>query len=355
MPSVKTPRKVPPTSSDPDGGRWNEMLTSLTSLLPLGPAFVLIDGAGTHEADLAARIATAMNASGRPCVPLPAQPDGIAAQSADVPGQAIGLAHGSGWRGARSWDLVIWLRTPASCHGAGRPGAGPHGEDEADIVIDMHDPDWPVIRRVADRLACRGQWYLPETRAFFACRATTWDTKFGDDRPRYAAAIADALIPAGGVVIDIGCGTGRALESLRHAVGPAGGVIAIDVTPEMLSQANQASREASAARVLADARRLPLADGCADAVFAAGLISHLPDTDAGLRELARVTRPGGQLILFHPSGRAALAARHGRPLAADDPLAAGPLDRATRATDWRLTAYDDGADRFFATAVRTGG
>jgi SAM-dependent methyltransferase len=49
-------------------------------------------------------------------------------------------------------------------------------------------------------------------------------------------------------------------------------------------------------------------------VCAAGLIMHMPDTEAGLRQLVRVTRPGGLLILFHPSGRAALAARHGRTL-----------------------------------------
>jgi ubiquinone/menaquinone biosynthesis C-methylase UbiE len=64
-------------------------------------------------------------------------------------------------------------------------------------------------------------------------------------------------------------------------------------------------RAAHATLVLADARRLPLADDSADAVFAAGLVSHLPDTGAGLRELARITRPGGLLVLLHPSGRAA--------------------------------------------------
>jgi SAM-dependent methyltransferase len=246
--------------------------------------------------------------------------------------------------------VVIWLRTAPACHGNGR-----HGEEDADIVIDMHDLDWPVIRRVASPLAGRGDWYLTETRAFFACRAATWDTRFGDDQPAYAAAIAKAGIADGGVAIDIGCGTGRALAPLRRAVGPAGTVIAVDVTPEMLSQARPASVAASAALVLADARSLPLAGACADAVFAAGLVSHLPDAHAGLGELARVTRPGGLLVLFHPSGRAALAARHGRSLSPDDPLAEGPLRRATQVTGWRLTGYDDGADRFFAVAVRAAG
>jgi SAM-dependent methyltransferase len=85
--------------------------------------------------------------------------------------------------------------------------------------------------------------------------------------------------------------------------------------------------------ILADARHLPLPDASADAVFAAGLIMHLPDTDTGLRQLARITRPGGQLILFHPADRAELAARHGRTLVPGEPLDAAPLRRSARGTD----------------------
>ena len=57
-------------------------------------------------------------------------------------------------------------------------------------------------------------------------------------------------------------------------------------------------------------------------------------------------------MLFHPSGRATLAARHGRVLDADEPLAEGALRRSTAATGWRLTAYDDAPQRFFAVAER---
>jgi ubiquinone/menaquinone biosynthesis C-methylase UbiE len=39
------------------------------------------------------------------------------------------------------------------------------------------------------------------------------------------------------VVIEVGCGTGRALAALRQAVGPHGTVIAVDLTPEMLRHA----------------------------------------------------------------------------------------------------------------------
>ena len=172
-----------------------------------------------------------------------------------------------------------------------------------------------------------------------ACRAATWDTKFGDDLPAYRAAVAEAGIRRGGVAIDVGCGTGRALPPLREAVGPDGSVIAVDLTPEMLAAARPKSIAARAALILADARSLPFADASADAIFAAGLVNHLPDTEAGLRELARVTRPGGLLVLFHPSGRAALAARHGRVLAARRAAGgrgAAPVDLGHRVAADRL-------------------
>lgn len=196
--------------------------------------------------------------------------------------------------------------------------------------------------------------YVAETQAFFGPRAATWDTRFGDDAAAFAAAAAEAGIPPGGVVVDVGCGTGRALPELRRAAGPAGTVIGVDLTPEMLAQARARGRDAAAALILADARSLPLASASVDAVFAAGLIRHLPDAGAGLRQLARVTKPGGLLVLFHPVGRAALAARQGRTLAPDDPLAEEPLRRDLAAAGWRLATYDDAAHRFFARAVRDG-
>jgi SAM-dependent methyltransferase len=323
--------------------RWHEFLDNIAGLLPAGTAAVVVDGPGEQPGFVADCLAGTLRAAGRPCRRLPGTSPDAAAPAAGT----VVLADGPAWRTARDWDVVIWVRAGQAGH-----GRHPGGEADASIVIDLTDPAWPVIRRVAGPLASRGRWYISETRAFFSTRAATWDTKFGDDLPAYSAAIAQARIPAGGVVIDVGCGTGRALPALRHAVGPHGTVIAVDLTPEMLRHARVRGRAANAALVLADARHLPFAGASADAVFAAGLITHMPDTEAGLRQLARVTRPGGLLVLFHPSGRAALAARHGRALEPDEPLAAAQLQRSTAATGWHLTAYDDAECRFLAIATR---
>ena len=327
--------------------RWDELLDNIASLLPAGAASVVIDGPGGQPGAVADRLAATLRAAGRPCSRLASTVPPAADADYDSAGGTVVLADGPDWRKARGWDVVIWLRTEQAGH-----GHHPGGEAGASIVIDLHDPGWPVIRRVAAPLARHGLWYILETRAFFSARAATWDTKFGDDMPAYGAAIAQARIPQHGVVIDVGCGTGRALPALRQAVGPHGTVIAVDLTPEMLRHARAKGRAAYATLVLADARHLPFASASADAVFAAGLIMHLPDPEAGLRQLARITRAGGLLILFHPSGRAALAARHGRTLEPDEPLATVPLQRSTQNTGWRLTTYDDAEYRFLAIATR---
>jgi SAM-dependent methyltransferase len=187
---------------------------------------------------------------------------------------------------------------------------------------------------------------------FFAARAADWDTRFPDDGPAYAAAVAELGLRAGDRVLDAGCGTGRALPPLRAAVGPSGVVLGADLTPAMLREAVRAGRDRDGTLLLTDVAALPLRAGSLDAVFGAGLISHLPNPAEDLRELARVVRPGGVLALFHPIGRAALAARHGRPLTPDDLRAEPNLRPLLAGSGWRLTSYVDEDARFLALAVR---
>src|SRR5581483_6268867 len=137
---------------------------------------------------------------------------------------------------------------------------------------------------------------------------------------------------------DAGCGTARAAVPLREAVGPDGLVIGADATPEMLAAALEAGRDSLAALVLTDTARLPLPDA--------------PDPLAALAELARVTAPGGRLAVFHPIGRAALAARHGRVPSPDDILDPANIGPALDASGWTALRIEGSDSRYLSLAAR---
>ncbi|WP_406458278.1 methyltransferase domain-containing protein [Streptomyces sp. NBC_00876] len=188
---------------------------------------------------------------------------------------------------------------------------------------------------------------------FFTARAADWDRRFPDDGPAFDTAVVALGLRPGDAVLDAGCGTGRAMPALRAAVGPGGTVLGADLTAAMLETAARAGRGHDGLLLQADAARLPLRAGTLDAVFAAGLISHLTRPGPDLAELARVVRPGGLLALFHPIGRAALAARHGRRITDGDLRAEANLRPLLARSGWTLRSYVDEEARFLALAERT--
>ncbi|MFI1992177.1 class I SAM-dependent methyltransferase [Actinoplanes sp. NPDC020271] len=322
-----------------------ERISEVTALLaevlaPRAPLTVIVDGGGPGAAaDFAARLAAAFPPSSRAW-----SIDAVLGLTGPAPG---GFDSALNVLEPATDQILVYLRGgPRNRFTAG------DGERRAQVVIDHRDPGWPVIRHVHPSLADPDRWYLSESRAFFTARAANWDRTFGDDLPAYAKAVREAGVRPGDTVLDVGCGTGRALPALAGATGPSGRVIGLDCTPDMLAEACRAGRNGAATLVVGDARRLPIGAATVDVIFAAGLINHLPDPVAGLTELARVTRAGGTLAMFHPVGRAALATRHGRTLRPDEALGEGRLAPLLADTGWMLTSYEDGDDRFLALARR---
>src|SRR5262245_18380325 len=213
--------------------RWNEVLPLLVDILRVSPRRSA-DGAGSEPRSVVIRGDEALvnHAEGRLTEALRAAGRSTVVTSGDADG-----------------DVVIGLRQR-------RPGGW---DSAADIVVDLSDPQWPVLRHVDDGFGYPPGWHDRETRAFFAARAASWASKFGDDGPAYARAVLEMELPLAATVIDVGCGTGRALPALRAAVGPQGTVIGLDFTSQMLDAARPRARDARAHLVLADARRLPLA------------------------------------------------------------------------------------------------
>lgn len=107
---------------------------------------------------------------------------------------------------------------------------------------------------------------------------------------------------AGVAVLDVGCGPATDTLALAALVGPRGRVAGVDQDPAMVAEADRRAAAAGLADRVehrqGDATALPFADARFDAVRSERLFMHLPDPEGALREMARVTRPGGRVVVM---------------------------------------------------------
>ena len=116
---------------------------------------------------------------------------------------------------------------------------------------------------------------------------------FGQDRAWRRATRAALGLRPGERVLDVGAGTGVSTEELAQLRGVRG-----RRRPVARACCTPASGPGRGVPLLAgDALRLPFADASFDAVTISFALRNVNDTDAALRELARVTRPGGRLVV----------------------------------------------------------
>jgi len=139
-------------------------------------------------------------------------------------------------------------------------------------------------------------------------------------------------------VLEIGPGTGYYTLDMAEWVGPDGTVEIFDLQQEMLDHTIRRARERGLWNVnptQGDAQRLPYEDDSFDAALLVATLGEIPDQDAALREVARVLRPGGRLIVGELFG---------------DPhmVTVGSLERRGEAAGLRLTGRVGPALGYFA-------
>jgi ubiquinone/menaquinone biosynthesis C-methylase UbiE len=103
-------------------------------------------------------------------------------------------------------------------------------------------------------------------------------------------------LPHAGTLLDAGGGTGRVAEALRPHIGS---VIVADVSRGMLAQARRKGLTATSA----ETEQLPFLDGCFDRVLMVDALHHVVHQGKTVRELYRVLKPGGRLVIEEPDLR----------------------------------------------------
>src|SRR5206468_8725270 len=127
--------------------------------------------------------------------------------------------------------------------------------------------------------------------SLFQSPAEHYDRFMGRYTPSLAAALADAVgVAAGQRVLDVGCGPGGLTAELVARTG-AGRVAAIDPAEQFVAACVARNPGVDARQGVAE--DLPWEDNAFDAVLSCLVIGFMRDADRGVREMARVTRPGG--------------------------------------------------------------
>lgn len=109
-----------------------------------------------------------------------------------------------------------------------------------------------------------------------------------------AAYLVDRLVP-GVSVLDVGCGPGSITVEMAGMVAP-GRVTAVETADAVLAEARALAADAGVSTVefaVADVHALDFPDDCFDVVHAHQVLQHVADPVQALREMRRVTRPGG--------------------------------------------------------------
>jgi ubiquinone/menaquinone biosynthesis C-methylase UbiE len=172
------------------------------------------------------------------------------------------------------------------------PANAPVRTDEVRLVLSVLDDDtWSPVRRPTEHDVVTG----------YARWATVYDSMDNGlidiEEPALRELLGGPVEPGASVAVDAACGTGRVSRLLADLGYDVRGV---DATPEMLERAR--AKVPPASFEVGGLEALPFADGTADLTTCCLALTHLADAGPAVAELARVTKPGGRVVIsdFHP-------------------------------------------------------
>ncbi|HNR69193.1 MAG TPA: class I SAM-dependent methyltransferase [bacterium] len=147
-------------------------------------------------------------------------------------------------------------------------------------------------------------------RRYFNATAEKWLHR--PESPELLDYLLQFNVMAGDRVLDAGAGTGRMTRFLLPLVGRTGQVIALDAAEMMLRIGRFSAQAKSAVTLCADLCALPLLSESFDKAVCLAVLPHCRPLQSALREVFRVLKPGGKVLILHTCGSEELNAIHAR-------------------------------------------
>ena len=195
-----------------------------------------------------------------------------------------------------------------------------------------------------------------QLQEYFDQLAPTWDKELTQERLKCLGNIVKELgIKPGYHVLDIGSGTGVLLPFLIAEVGDEGKIVALDFSAEMLVQAQAKNFPPIVRFAQADVLAIPLADSSVDLAICNSAFPHFSDKGKALKEIARVLRNNGRMVICHTMSREMLNRLHqsiggivASDLLPDEFQLRGLLNQA----GLKITHFEDSPERYLVIAEK---
>ncbi len=196
-----------------------------------------------------------------------------------------------------------------------------------------------------------------QLQEYFDQLASTWDKELTQERLKCLGNIVKKLgIKPGYYVLDIGSGTGVLLPFLIAEVGNEGKVVALDFSAEMLVQAQAKNFPPIVRFAQADVLAIPLADSSVDLAICNSAFPHFNDKGKALKEIARVLRNNGRMVICHTMSREMLNRLHqsiggivASDLLPDEFQLRGLINQA----GLKITHFEDSPERYLVIAEKS--
>lgn len=139
-------------------------------------------------------------------------------------------------------------------------------------------------------------------RRFFDRQAENWD--YHCEHKNLSRIIEEADIKKGSLVCDVGTGTGVLVPYLLKKIGEKGEIIAIDYSTEMIKKAKEKFVKTKRVKfIVGDIHKTDFPDNYFDYVVCNACFPHFENKNIALKEICRILKKNGLIIISHPTGR----------------------------------------------------